>query len=493
MLTRRSALKTLAGAAAAGSTTLALAGIRNRPVTDRPNLLFLWTDEQRADTLQVNGNYRFHMPVLNRLASESIVFSNTYVTQPVCTPSRGAILSGLYPHQHGCTHNNLRLDRNIPLQPELLNDSAYHTGYIGKFHLGDEAFAQHGFHEWISTEDTYSDYYYPDRDPKTRSAYHHYLLSQGYQPDDKEENKFTREFAVRRPVDHCKPAFQARAASKFIVENRAQPWLLHVNFLEPHMPFYGPYNDLLSAEEAPIPANYPGDRIDHEPELYKRIRHNYLEKGFGGQNLHTRDGWQRLNRNYAGMCAQVDQALGQILWTLEGSGQLDNTVIVFTSDHGEMMGAHSLLGKSVFYEEAVRVPFLIRAPFLQTRQIHVDRPVSQINIVPTVLDLLGKKAPDNLPGESLLPLADGAKPKEDHVFIQWYEEPSGPHGRAIVSPEGEKLVLFKNDNNMFFDRRRDPLELDNLYYSGSADKRIAELHKRIDAWQKKYNDTLALT
>src|SRR5215467_1408830 len=188
MITRRSAFKSIASAAVAAP---ALAGIRNRPVSDKPNLLFLWTDEQRADTLQVNGNYRFHMPVLNRLASESIVFGNTYVTQPVCTPSRGAILSGLYPHQHKCVHNNLRLDRSIPLQPELLNDSAYHTGYIGKFHLGDEAFPQHGFNEWFGTEDVYSDYYYPDRDPDVRSAYHHYLLNQGYKPDNTKENKFT--------------------------------------------------------------------------------------------------------------------------------------------------------------------------------------------------------------------------------------------------------------------------------------------------------------
>jgi len=489
MITRRSAFKSIASAAVAAP---ALAGIRNRPVSDKPNLLFLWTDEQRADTLQVNGNYRFHMPVLNRLASESIVFSNTYVTQPVCTPSRGAILSGLYPHQHQCVHNNLRLSRSIPLQPELLNDSAYHTAYIGKFHLGDEAFPQHGFHEWFGTEDVYSDYYYPDRDPDVRSAYHHYLLTQGYKPDNTKENKFTREFAVRLPVDHCKPAFQARTASKFIVENRDRPWLLHVNFLEPHMPFYGPYNDLLSAEEAPIPANYPGDRIEHEPELYKRIRKGYVDKGFEGQDLHAREGWQRLNRNYAGLCAQVDQALGQILWALEGSGQLDNTIIVFTSDHGEMMGAHSLLGKSVFYEEAVRVPFLIRAPSLQTRQIHINQPVSQINIVPTVLDLLGKKPLENLPGESVLPLADGGKLREDHVFIEWFQEPSGPHGRTVVTPEGEKLVLFKNDNNMFFDRRRDPLELENLYYSGRYESRISELRKRIEAWQTKQHDTLEL-
>jgi hypothetical protein len=109
-----------------------------------------------------------------------------------------------------------------------------------------------------------------------------------------------------------------------------------------------------------------------------------------------------------------------------------------------------------------------------------------------VLELLGRKAPENLPGESLLPLADGGKLREDHVFIEWFEEPSGPHGRTIVTPEGEKLVLFNKDSNMFFDRRRDPLELDNLYYSGRSDRRIAELRNRIETWQKKHKDTIEL-
>lgn len=470
----------------------AMAEVRNRTIHDKPNVLFLWTDEQRADTLQVNGNFRFHMPVLNRLASESIVFRNTYVTQPICTPSRGSILSGLYPHQHECLFNNVKLNRQIKLQPELLNDPEYRTGYIGKFHLGDEVFAQHGFHEWISTEDLYYKDYYPERDGAARSTYHEYLLTQGYKATDSKNNIFSREFAVGLPVDQCKPAFQARNASKFILEHSKEPWLLHVSFLEPHMPFYGPYNDLLTANEACVPANYPGDQIDHEPELYKRIRRNYVTEGFEGQDLHFRKGWQRLNRNYAGLCTQVDQALGQILWTLEASGQLENTIIIFTSDHGEMMGSHSLIGKSVFYEEAVRVPLLMRVPSMQAQQIVIDNPVSQINLVPTILDLLGRKKPADLPGESLLSLVNGRALEEDHVFIEWHEQPSGPHGRAIISPQGEKLVLFKNDNNMFFDRTRDPLELENQYYKGTHDKRISELRERIYVWQQRNHDTLRL-
>lgn len=488
MLTRRDALKTAAAGLAAAPAVLR--GAR-RPLRDKPNLLFLWTDEQRADTLAVNGNARFHMPTLNRLASESVVFHNTYAAQPICTPSRGTIMTGLYPHQHGSVSNNVPLRPNCLTQPELLNDPAYATAYMGKWHLGDEIFAQHGFQQWISIEDGYHKYYRPGRDLYARSDYFHFLARLGYKPDTA-SGLYSRDFAVHRPIEHSKPTFLAQHASRFILEHRAEPWLLHVNFLEPHMPFYGPLNDLHTAEEAPVPANYPGDKVEREPEFYRHLREGFLENGFGGQNLRTRAGWQRLNRNYAGLCSQVDGAVGQILWALQASGQADNTVIIYTSDHGEMMGAHSLIGKGVFYEEAVRVPLLIRAPFVQNRPIRVARPVSQIDLVPTLLALLGRKAPDNLPGECLLPLAEGRARREDYVFSEWTPNQEGARGRMILSPEGEKLALYPGDNNLLFDRRRDPLELDNLYYQAGSQARITALRKQLDRWQKANGDTLAL-
>jgi len=124
----------------------------------KPNLLFLWTDEQRADTMAVYGNSKIHAPNLNKLASESVVFEHAYITQPVCTPSRSTVMTGLWPHTNGCTENNISLPANIPCFPEILNDPDYRTGYFGKWHLGDEVFAQHGFEEWISIEDIYWEY-----------------------------------------------------------------------------------------------------------------------------------------------------------------------------------------------------------------------------------------------------------------------------------------------------------------------------------------------
>jgi len=340
--------------------------------------------------------------------------------QPVCTPSRGWILTGLYPHQHKSVSNNIPRARDTRTQPELRGSTGT-TGTTGRFgvskrvfrkrHLGDEVFAQHGFEDWVSIEDLYSAHFGKNRVPAERSSYHAYLLSQGYKPHNDGENKFSRQFAGRLLIHDCKPAFLARHASRFILENRKDPWLLHVNFLEPHMRFHGPLNELHSEEEAPVPANCPGDAVDQEPELYRKFRHTTWRKALSVMTWQTRAGWQRLNRNYAGLCSQVDDALSRILWTLEGSGQSDNTVVIFTSDHGEMMGSHTLVGKPVFYEEATRVPLQIRAPFLQRRHIVVDRPTSSINIVATVLDLLGSRPVDKPPGQNLVPRRGAASAK----------------------------------------------------------------------------------
>jgi len=217
------------------SATAAGAGRR------KPNLLFLWTDEQRADTMAAYGNRRIHARNLNRLADQSTVFRNAYVTQPVCTPNRAAVMTGLWPHTSGCTTNNVPLQADVPCMNELTGDADYRTAYMGKWHLGDEIFAQHGFEEWVGMEDGYTGHYGADRDRKARSDYHHWLVERGYKPSGK--NTFSRGFAAGLPIEHCKPRFLETQACDFLRRNRNEPFMLNVNFLEPHMPFTGPLND----------------------------------------------------------------------------------------------------------------------------------------------------------------------------------------------------------------------------------------------------------
>jgi len=459
---------------------------------DKPNLLFIWTDQQRADTMAAYGNSRFHVPAMNRLASESIVLDRCYVTQPVCTPSRSSIMTGLWPHTNGCVRNNIRLSTEAKTLPEILQDAHYRTGYFGKWHLGDEVFAQRGFEEWAAIEDgIYQEFYSAGRDKSQRSQYHEFLVRMGYKPEN--ERGFSRGRVTTLPVEHSKPSFLAQEASRFIMKHRAEPWLLYVNFLEPHTPFSSALNDLHTEEEARLPENFEKVPEGGDCEWYEARRKQFHGQRVEGQDMRTRAGWQRASRNYAGLCSLVDQALGRILWSLEASGQLENTIIVYTSDHGEMMGSHGLLTKQVMYEESVRVPYLIRVPFRNQKPMRVMQPVSHIDTIPTMLELLGRKDCCGQQGESLVGAFTG-KRKPSDVFIQWTGDgkADGPDARTAISPDGWKLVLHDKDKSMLFHRAKDPLEMHNLYARPEHAGKVKELRAKVEAWQKKTNDRMAL-
>jgi len=476
----------------------------------KPNLLFLFTDEQRADTMAAYGNRRIRTPHLDALARDSTVFERAYVTQPVCTPSRSSIMTGLYPHTSGCTANNIPLPESVPTLVELLDDREYTCGYHGKWHLGDEIFPQHGFADWISIEDGYRKYYRPNQDRSAHCSYYHWLLAQGFTPSSGEPDfaAFGRGESARFPAPYSKPDFLARTASRFIRENRDRPFALFVNYLEPHMPFFGPYDDMYAPDAIDLPANFDTPPHPDEPLKCRLLRERYA-KGFGEQELATEAGWRRLIANYWGLVSLVDESVGRILASLTDCGLDNNTIVVFTSDHGDMMGSHRLLAKTVMYEEAVRVPLLMRAPGLGAAR--VEAPVSQIDLVPTLLDLMGRPPADGLPGRSLRPVLERREgPAEDHVFIEWngrdgeeqYRRQSdynadaariaGSPVRSVVSPDGWKLNLSVADKSELYNLNDDPLERTNLFYSGEHGDVIRRLTDQIRRFQQATADEVAL-
>ena len=283
----------------------------------KPNLLFIWTDEQRADTMDAYGNAKIHTPNLNRLAKESVVFEKAYVTQPVCTPNRSAVITGLWPHTSGCIKNNVPLPSNIPCLPELLGDSDYRTAYMGKWHLGDEIFAQQGFEEWASMEDGYGNYYSRGRDRSARSDYHHFLVEHGYKPD--RGSKFSRAFAARRPIEHCKPKFLEMRACDFLRRYHKEPFVLYINFLEPHMPFFGPLDDEHDPKEVDLPANFRDPLEQNEPLRY-RVKREHCQEKYGHEESDIRS----LIARYWGLVSQVDLSVGAILRTLDDLGLAEN-------------------------------------------------------------------------------------------------------------------------------------------------------------------------
>ncbi len=487
-VSRRDFLRVSGGAGLAATSSASSSWARPSGNSKRkPNLLFIWTDEQRFDTMAAYGNRKIKAPNLDKLASESFVLERAYVTQPVCTPSRSSVMTGLWPHQSGCIKNNVPLRRETKCFPRLLDDPDYLCAYMGKWHLGDEIFAQHGFDEWISIEDNYIKYYSEGRDKKSRSDYHHFLAAKGYKPEKPDASgvTFGRSFAASLPIEQCKPKFLETNACDFLRRNTSNPFVLYINFLEPHMPFTGPLNDLHDPNEIDLPANFTDPLEDNEPLKYREKRKS-CQKKYGGDEKSMRE----LIARYYGLVSQVDRSVGEILDTLEDLGLADDTIVVYTSDHGDMMGSHGMVEKGVMYEEAARVPWLMRIPQMGREQNMVRRPVSHIDLVPTLLEAMGKKeAAADLPGHSLIPSFKGKKPLQDHVFIQWNASASDKVSiRTVVSPDGWKLCLTHNDKSQLFDLNNDPFETTNLFDSGKHPDVIDRLTKKIRQWQKSVGD-----
>jgi len=482
-----------------------------------PNLLFIFTDEQRYDTMGAYGNRRIETPNLDRLASQSVVFERAYVTQSVCTPSRSSIMTGLYPHSNGCLENNVPLPDEIACLPEMIAPGTYATAYHGKWHLGDEIFCQHGFDEWRSIEDNYAGYYSEGRDCDARSTYHQWLIENGFEPQN--GSIYGRSEAARLPEAYGKPAYLAQEASRYIHAHQREPFILYVNFLEPHMPFFGPRDDQYDPADVALPPNFEARPGQDQPLKTRLFERAYLARGHSGLPLKTEADWRRMVANYWGLCSLVDTHVGTILDTLADCGLDENTMVVYTSDHGDMMGSHRLIAKCVAFEEAIRVPLLVRRPGQQSAA-RFGTPVSQIDLVSTLLDLMGQPVPEGLEGASLRPQIEGrAEAPLGDVFVEWNGHNNGlgdvigqvsiPEPirelaakdeiisaitdpvRTVITPDGWKLNCSPRGEHELYNLNEDPFETQNLSSPERAPLMQA-LADRIRRWQERTGDTVAL-
>lgn len=495
-------------------------------MAERRNLVVILSDQQRHDTMACYGNDWIQTPRLNALADQSFVFEASYVTQPVCTPSRVSLLTGLYPHAAGPTMNKMTLDPAIPVIAEMVSEE-YYCGYYGKWHLGDDLESQHGFHEWVSSEDGHRPEYTRREYLRRMSDYHQYLVAQGYEPETEVAGAkiFDAFQRAKLPEEHQMAAFLGGQAADFIDRNNDRPFILYVSTFEPHPPFYGPLNDLYDPDDIPT-----GPAFLQRPEggpLVNRARADYnlqfIETGVTpnpdeyivaanaaglGNNVTTVQDWRKMRARYMANITLVDRMVGDITDALERGGIADNTAVVFTSDHGEMIGDHAMLEKRSFYEEASRVPLLIRAPWLGKERRNIPGSVGHIDLVPTLLDLLGDDIPGHLQGRSQLAVLRGEKTLDDNdVFIQWngihpdMEDRhlgSGEINRMLTLPwrsvvsDRWKLNLCAGDQCELFDLRTDPYEMHNLFDDPSHRDRIRDMAARVHTWQVRTGDTAPL-
>ncbi|PYK91571.1 MAG: hypothetical protein DME35_01695 [Verrucomicrobia bacterium] len=464
----------------------------------KPNLIVFLPDQLRADTVVGGSASDVHAPNIHKLASQSTVFERAYVTHPICAPSRSSLFSGTWPHANGCTNNEASLSHKYKCLPELLADSDYRAGYFGKWHLGDEFSAQRGFEDWASIEESFKSAVSNHRIQGV-TDYTKFLIAKGHKPDH--GKYFSRTYSRNVPFELSKAKFVEIKACEFLERYRDRPFIAFVAFIEPHPPYTGPFNDEHPLESISLDASN-NDRFGEDMPLHYRLREELY------RNRHrSADRYREIKQKYFGLITEIDHCIGTILSKVDELALTDQTITVLTSDHGDMMTAHGLLGKRFMFEQSAGVPYLVRVPG-QKQSFRVAQPISHIDFAPTMLDLLGKTPDPQFVGKSRAALVRGETMPPESVFIEWapgkekinkhtklgskdqIKQALGESTRAIVTPDGWKLCLRDKDKNELYNLRDDPDERHNLYVDASQSDTIKRLTDEIHLWQQRVGDTL---
>lgn len=433
-----------------------------------PNILWVCTDQQRFDTLEGLSNSLIHTPNLRRLMSESVTFTNAFVQTPICSPSRASFLTGRYPHVTGLRANGQRIRPTERLVTRILADNEYTCGLVGKLHLSPCA----GGRVEERIDDGYQMFEWShdisDQWPLNNKWYV-WLDRQGVKLP-----KFPgREQAWGMPLDpkYTQTAWCADVANRFMRQQRDfTPWLMSVNMFQPHHPFF-PTEEYLSHYD---PAKMP-DPAYKEGELDNKIIFEQTDhKGaYGGTGLSftrsTPDERRRMTAAYYAMIEQIDTEMGHMLQTLDETGQADNTIVIFMSDHGEMLGDHGIYLKGpYFYDCLTRVPLIIRWPKHFQGGRKIDSLVEMVDIVPTLLDAAGIPIPAGVQGRSLMPVLTGqTAAHRDSVYMEYLDANLPfqiPPMLTSVRTEKWKLNFCLNPRSgELFDLENDPGEYTNLW------------------------------
>ena len=494
------------------------------PTPTKPNLVYIFTDQQRADTMAAYGNDWIDTPNLNRLADSSFVFENAYVSSPICTPSRSTQMTGLWPHTNGCIKNNIPLPDDVQTFAEFF-PSDYHTAYYGKWHLGDEVIKRKGWDEWHSIEDQYRIWNTKPEHDEVLSDYHHWLIGLGYEPDKESRGKlvFSRPFTASLPEEHTKATYLGDRVAEFIDERKDDPFAICINFLEPHPPYIGPTDGMYDPAELPQSPVFMVNPPENAAGMHRLMaeaqqaasdtpgstnaseimgRDLPPEEAAGeGPASNTEEEYRRIQASYYGLVTLMDKAVGKILDAIDDAGIADNTIVVFTSEHGDQMGDHNFFQKIVMYEQSVKVPCLMRIPWLDNKR--VPGRYSHIDTIPTLLDAMGIDVPEYLQGSSKAQrLRDGESLEDNYIFLDWNGRSIDqkfplselermreiPH-RCVVSGDGWKLNLSVGDQSELYDLNSDPYEQVNIYDDPAHKDKVLHLAKKIREWQIETNDT----
>ncbi len=453
----------------------------------QPNILFICTDQQRFDALGCYGNPIVQTPTIDQLAADGVLFEQCYVQSPVCAPSRASLVTGQYVHNHGLWANGVSLPNHAWNFSTDLAESGYTCGMIGKMHL---AAAFEGRTE-TRHPDGYAFYKWA-HDPSHASPendYHRWLETEH---PDLLQQATTGQQRVRHqpggfdtiPTEGHYSRWASTRAIEFLEQttNDDDPFFLWVNFYDPHHPFVAPqeYLDRYDPDFIPDPIGFTGE-LDTKPPIQQEASRESYAGHARGFTDHSAAEIREVIAAYYAMVSLIDDETKRILDTLEARGLAEDTLVIFTSDHGEMLGDHQLLLKGpMLYDPAVRVPLIMRWPEHLPSGTRRDELVQWIDLTATFLDAAGVPAPASVQGSSLLPLARG---DSDTSWRDWaiceYRNSGHPYdppvnltmlrtGRYKLVVQHGPPALGRPRTGELYDLVTDPQELNNLWDEPSS-------------------------
>ena len=456
-----------------------------------PNILWYCTDQQRFDTIAGLGNPNINTPNLDRLVSMGTAFARCYTQSPICTPSRATFLTGRYPATHHVHRNGTDyFPASEVLVTRILADAGYDCGLAGKLHLSRA-------HDRIENrpEDGYRVYHWshhPWPDWPEGHGYADWLeREKGVDPDGLYANLRGLFYGPGVPAELHQTTWCTEKAIEFITEKRSGPWLMSVNPFDPHPQFDPPAEYLERYDPATLP--YPLFRdtdIEHQKRFGNIDQQTKVAVSShaveGTSSMRTRpqgayDG-RAVKACYYAMIELIDHQFGRIIDVLEETKQLENTLIIFTSDHGELLGDHGLLYKGCrFYEGAVHVPLIIAWPGEWKRGLRSEALVELVDLPQTILEAVGISAPSFMQGKSLAPIAAGLSDPNYHkdaVVCEYSDALNAPdRTHASMSFDGRYKTVVYHGHHLgeVYDLQEDPGEFNDLWNDPSSRELRAKL------------------
>ena len=443
-----------------------------------PNILLIHGDQHRFDCLGVNGHPLLETPNLDRIAAEGVNFTHAFTPAPICSPARASLATGAWPTQHGCINlpgceGYRPVREDLPLITEVLNEAGYRIGYVGKF--GGETAgppSAHGAHDYVPL----SEY------PKWRHA-------QGLPPLPHANGYFGEADPHIRP-EQSRLAWSADHVLRLLdaYSTHDGPFFVRWDPVEPHpgnvVP--EPYASMYPPGAIPPRPSFP-DPLTNKPWVQRQQRRSW------GVDEWTWDDWAPIVGRYLGEIALLDAQVGRVLGWLDERGLAENTLVIFTADHGDMCGAHGMFDKHyVLYDDVARVPLLLRYPAALSPGRTCDAFVCQeIDVARTLCDAAGIDAPLTFAGHSLLPWARGethdARPD---IFAMYQGTHSGLYSQRMVRDRAWKYVWNATAEDELYDLIGDPAELHNRAEDPAAREHLERLRRRLLAWMGEIRDPL---